>query len=102
MSETDRVLCRTPTKGKSAKRIDRWKYDLLRKAILASLPAKEPGVLFSDLFGRVEGRLSPRQQEEVGSIPWYTTTVKLEMEVAGEILRVPDSSPQRLIRRVKK
>jgi len=32
------VICETPTAGKTAKRIDRWKYDTVRKAILASLP----------------------------------------------------------------
>jgi hypothetical protein len=98
---SDKVLCRTPTPGKSAKRIDRRKYELLRAAILESLSVEEPGVLFTDLFGLVAKRLTPRQRKEIGSIPWYTTTVKLEMEVAGDIARVPDSSPQRLIRRSK-
>jgi hypothetical protein len=98
---SEKVLCRTPSAGKSAKRIDRWKFELLRKAILSSLSTKEPGVVFNDLFGLVEARLTKRQIEEIGSIPWYTTTVKLELEVVGEIARVPGSSPQRLVRRMK-
>ena len=98
----DRILCRTPTPGKSAKRIDRAKFDLLRTAILESLPIEKPGVLFTDLFDLVAKRLSPKQRKEIGSIPWYTTTVKLEMEVAGEIARVPGSSPQSLVKLVKK
>ena len=99
---SDKVVCRTPTPGKTAKRIDREKFDLLRRAILESLPVKEPGVLFTDLFELVAKQLSPKQRKEIGSIPWYTTTVKLEMEVAGEIARVPGSSPQSLIKLVKK
>jgi len=31
-----------------------------------------------------------------GSISWYVTTVKLDMEARGEIERVPDSNPQQL------
>jgi hypothetical protein len=29
-----------------------------------------------------------------GSVPWYFTTVKLDMEARGEIRRVPNSKPQ--------
>ena len=101
MSAPEKVLCRTPTPGKTAKRIDRWKIDALRKAILDSLPARGPGVLFSDLFGLVEKRLAPQERSKIGSIPWYTTTVKLELEVAGEIARVPGVVPQQLVRAKK-
>jgi hypothetical protein len=30
-----------------------------------------------------------------GSISWYTTTIKLDLEARGLIERVPDSQPQR-------
>ena len=35
-----------------------------------------------------------------GSITWYVTTVKLDMEARGEVKRVPNSRPQ-LVRLVK-
>lgn len=94
----DKVLCRTPTPGKKPTRIVRWKYDAIRKAILASLPKKKPGLPFADLIRKVEDRLSAEEAAKIGSLPWYLTTVKLELEVAGEIARVPDETPQRLIR----
>jgi uncharacterized protein DUF6958 len=94
----DRVECRTPTPGKSPKRIDRWKFDAVRRAILAVLPKKGEGVLFTDLTDRVKEELSAEELADLGAPMWYVTTVKLELEVRGEIRRVPDSSPQRLLR----
>lgn len=36
--------------------------------------------------------------ENLGSVSWYTTTVKLDLEARGELERVPGSRPQRLRR----
>lgn len=92
---TSRVECRTPTPGKKPTAIDAAKFEAFRKAILKVVPKREPGVAFSDLPELV----APHVPEGIGSLPWYTTTVKLELEVRGEIVRVPKSSPQRLIRK---
>ena len=35
-----------------------------------------------------------------GSVTWYVTTVKLDMEARGEVKRVPNSRPQ-LVKLVK-
>lgn len=96
-----RVLCRTPTPGKRPTRIARWKYGLIRTAILKAIPADERGVEFRRLPELVRAGLSARDRERLGSVAWYTTTVKLELEVAGEIERVEGSRPQRLRRRRK-
>ena len=98
MSTEDKVLCQTPTPGKQPTRIARWKYDALRTAILASVPADNQGVKFSQLSELVEDQLSADDLEKLGSVSWYTTTVKLDLEVKGEIERLPDSKPQRLRR----
>jgi hypothetical protein len=52
----------------------------------------------SDLPGLVAAALTPEEREQLGSVGWYTATVKLELEVRGEIRRVPGASPQRLLR----
>jgi hypothetical protein len=96
MSSEDKVTCHTPTPGKKPTRIDRWKYDVVRSAILAVLPADEQGVEFSRLSDLVEEQLSPGDLVKLGSVSWYTTTVKLDLEVKGEIERIPGSNPQRL------
>jgi hypothetical protein len=97
-TQGEKVLCETPTPGKQPTRIARWKYDLVRSAILAEVQADENGVEFNRLSERVERHIPPDKLKQLGSISWYTTTVKLDMEVKGEIERVPGTSPQRLRR----
>ena len=47
------------------------------------------------------GRADEDERAALGNVMWYTTTVKLEMEVAGEIRRVDGVTPQRLVRTAK-
>ncbi|MBM3784238.1 MAG: hypothetical protein FJW30_07740 [Acidobacteria bacterium] len=90
----DRVECRTPTPGKKPVTIEAAKFAAFRKAILKVLPKRGEGVLFEELVERVAPHLPP----DIGSLPWYVTTVKLELEVRGEIVRVPAAKPQRLLK----
>ena len=96
MPAEERVVCETPTPGKKPTRIHKWKYDLLRGVILDVVGGSSDGVEFRALSGLVEARLSPEQLSDLGSVSWYTTTVKLDMEVKGDIARVVGSRPQRL------
>lgn len=95
--DAEKVLCRTPTPNKTPTRIARAKFDPIRRAILRTLKPAGAGTLFAELPALVEARLSPAERVRVGSIPWIVTTVKLELEVRGEIRRLP-GSPQRLLK----
>lgn len=96
ISEEGKVLCETPTPGKKTTRIAKWKYDLIRTAILAVVPSNDQGVEFSKLPELIERQISADDLKRLGSVSWYTTTVKLDMEVNGVIERVPASKPQML------
>jgi hypothetical protein len=98
MSEDDKVTCYTPTKGRAgATRIPRWKYDCVRRAILDILEDAEEGqIVFKDLAGHVGEVLTSNQLAKLGSLGWHVTTVKLNMEVDGELERVPRKTPQTL------
>lgn len=96
MPKEEKILVETPTPGKQPTRIDKWKYDLVRDAILSVVPADENGVEFSQLAQSVKAQISADDLERLGSVSWYTTTVKLDMEVNGELERIPGSKPQRL------
>ena len=96
--QAEKVLCHTPTPGKKPTRIDAWKYHHIREAILAVLPYDGPGIVFMDLPGLVGNQLQNDVKERLGSVGWYTTTVKLDMEVKGEITRISGSKPQRLVK----
>ena len=93
-----KVACRTPAEGRDGEtRIPEWKFDTLRDAILADIVSAGPeGRKFSDLAEAVGSRLSENERARLGSLPWHVTTVKLELEVRGEIARLP-GSPQRLV-----
>ena len=87
-----------PDPEKEAPRINTWKYELVKTTILNVVPFDEGGSAFKTLFDQVTEQLSPEELENLGSVGWYTTTVKLDLEARGFIERVPGSKPQRLRR----
>ena len=92
----ERITCETPTPGKEPTRIAKWKYELVQSAILEVLEAQEEGLPFQQLPDRVAARISEEERARLGSVSWYVTTVKLDLECRGEIERIADSRPQRL------
>lgn len=87
----ERIQTLHPT-GKQGVNISREKYDRIRGAILTALDEQEE-IYFKDLSEEVERHL---QGDFDGSISWYVTTVKLDLEARGLIVRVPKASRQRL------
>ncbi len=86
MSE-ERVVCRTPSVGRAGTtRIPKWKFDAVREAILRVLADGE--VPFSELTDRAGAKLADDDRARLGSVGWHVTTVKLELEVRGEIRRL--------------
>lgn len=93
----EKVPCRTPTKGRDGvTNLPRWKFDLIREAIHAVLQDGDIG--FRDLTDAVRPRIPADRLAEIGSLGWHVTSVKLELEVRGEIARVAGKSPQVLTR----
>lgn len=89
----EKVACRTPTEGRDgATNIPKWKFDAVRAAILAVL--NEGNIRFAELRPAVKQKMSDEDLSNLGSLGWHVTSVKLEMEVRGELSRVPGSSPQ--------
>ena len=99
MTDEEKVACRTPAAGRDGvTNIPAWKYHLVRAAILHAVEGAGPaGLAFSDLTEAVRARLSQADLARLGALGWHCTTVKLEMEVAGEIARAPGPGPQRLL-----
>ncbi|MBI3162746.1 MAG: hypothetical protein HYZ23_09560, partial [Chloroflexi bacterium] len=72
-----------PDPTKQGVRIEKEKYDVIRKAILSNLRAYGP-LTFTQLGSLLEDQL---QRKFDGSVMWYYATVKLDMEARGEIHR---------------
>jgi hypothetical protein len=81
-----------PDSDKQGTNINRAKYDTMRAVLLDAIRARNE-ITFHELRSAAEQQLAGRFD---GSIGWYVTTVKLDLEARGLIERVPKSSPQRL------
>jgi hypothetical protein len=80
--------------GKAGVRIERTKYDTIKGAILDAV-GETSTVSFGALTDVVRRQVGDRFS---GSVSWYVTTVKLDLEARGLIERVPDMKPQHLRR----
>ena len=88
----EKILTLHPDPAKAGLNIRKEKYEVIRDAILRILRDKDE-MLFKDLAGEVEKMIEGGFE---GSISWYVTTVKLDLEARGVIERVHGMSPQRL------
>ncbi len=70
--------------------ISKEKYEIIRKAILCALQAQKE-MTFMNLSRAVEKEVNGNFE---GSVTWYVTTVKLDLEARGKVKRVPNSRPQ--------
>ncbi len=85
----DKIRTLHPEK-KQGVNISKEKYDIIRNAILCVLQTQKE-ITFMNLSRAVEKEVNGKFD---GSVTWYVTTVKLDMEARGEIKRVPSSRPQ--------
>lgn len=97
MSE-ERVQTLHPDPDKQGLSVVKWKYEAVRQLILDAVPADGEGIAFSQLPTVVREGLEPQLLQDLGSVNWYTTSVKLDLEARGEIRRLPGRGRQRLVR----
>jgi hypothetical protein len=70
--------------------ISKVKYEIIRKAILSTLHTQKE-MTFMNLSRAVEKEVNGSFE---GSVMWYVTTVKLDLEARGVVKRVQNSRPQ--------
>jgi hypothetical protein len=89
--QRQRMLTRHP-EGKQGVNISREKYEEMSAAILRSMRGKGEALLQAvreDVENELKGKFE-------GSVSWYFTTVKLDLEAWGILQRVPGKRPQRV------
>lgn len=88
-SNETRILTLHP-EGKAGVNISKEKYNQLHKAIIEML--SEKGIVgFSEGMEWMKMKLEGQFE---GSIAWYYTTVKLDMEARGELIRMKTKGKQ--------
>jgi hypothetical protein len=90
--DEEKILTLHPEEGKRGVNISRTKYEMVRQAILDAVRSQGT-ITYQGLVSLVEYSLRNRFE---GSIPWYVTTVKLDLEARGEIERVAGPGEQKL------
>jgi hypothetical protein len=90
MAVAEPFLTFLPDSTKQGVRIEKAKYEVMRTAIIENLQS-HGAMTFSQLGALIEDFM---QGGFDGSVMWYYTAVKLDLEARGEIRRVPGSRPQ--------
>ena len=85
----DKIRTLHPDK-KQGVNISKEKYEIIHNAILCVLKSQKE-ITFMNLSRAVEKEVNGKFD---GSVTWYVTTVKLDMEARGEVKRVQNSRPQ--------
>lgn len=88
-----KILTLHPDPAKKGVNLDQEKYDQIKSAILESI--REAGEI-PFMNGLIPTVVEKLQGKFDGSVGWYVTTIKLDLEARGLIERVPGKSPQRL------
>lgn len=78
--------------GKQGVNISLARYETMRASIIKALTDNEV-LTFSQLTEAVRADLEAKFD---GSINWYVTTVKLDLEARDVVERVPNSRPQQV------
>ena len=78
--------------GKHAVRMDKNKYDILRKAILRSLKVGE--LTHTELYKTVLADFKRTKTKFEGTVEWYMESVKLDLEATNVIERIIGKPPK--------
>lgn len=93
----EKVACRTPA-AEGVTNIPAWKFEALRGAILEAVAEAGPeGLLYKEMNDVVRPKLTADELARLGKLGWHVVSVKLELEVRGELARVEGAKPQRVV-----
>lgn len=98
-ADETKILTKHPA-GKKGVNISKPKYDAMRKALLAAIPASEEGVPFKGLAAEIAPCLGSAFTPD-DSVMWYVVAVKQDLEARGELEVVARARPQH-VRRIEK
>ena len=90
--DEEKILTLHPDEEKQGVNISRSKYEMIRQAILNAIRS-QGSISYQGLVSLIDYNLRNRFE---GSIQWYVTTVKLDLEARGEIERIPGKGEQML------
>ena len=94
---SDRIEVRNIPSPHHVTRVDRAKYEAMRKALLAVLPDREPGPTVAEAQAALLPHLDPLLFPGGAKAGWWMKCVQLDLEARGIIARAA-KAPVRLHR----
>jgi hypothetical protein len=95
--DTDKVEIENVNSPGRVERVDRAKYEAMRKALLNVLPETSPGSTVADAKARLIPLLPESLFPEGATAGWWLKAVQLDLEAKGAIQR-ENTKPLRLRR----
>jgi hypothetical protein len=83
----DRIAIESATSPHRTQRIDRRKYEAMRDALIASLPARSPGITVAEAKAALLPRLPDALFPGGARAGWWLKAVQLDLEAKGVIAR---------------
>ncbi|MEM8739574.1 MAG: hypothetical protein AAGG38_14020 [Planctomycetota bacterium] len=80
------------------RRVDKVKYQAMRKALLSVLPKKSPGLTHKQMIAELTPKLPDDLWPGGSKAGWWSKTVQLDLEAKGLIVREAHAKPMRWTR----
>jgi hypothetical protein len=93
----DKIMIENVISPGHTQRVDRAKYMAMRKALIAVLPARPPGITVAEAKAALLPRLPNTLFPSGDKAGWWLKAVQLDLEAKGTIARGP-GKPVRLFR----
>ena len=85
----DKIAIENVNKPGKSERVDRAKYQAMRKALLAALPEEAPGLTVPDAKEALLPLLPDELFPQGATAGWWLKAVQLDLEAKGVIKRAP-------------
>lgn len=76
-------------------KVDKAKYDAMKKAMLKALPKKSPGLTQQEIRDAVVPFLPGAEFPDGGKVGWWAKCVQLDLEARGLVVRDRRAKPLR-------
>lgn len=84
---SDKIAVENVNHPGASAQVDRAKYEAMRSALLAALPAAEPGLLQAEMSAAAKARLPEELFPGGATAGWWVKCVQLDLEAKGLVVR---------------
>ncbi|MFQ3262258.1 DUF6958 family protein [Reinekea sp.] len=98
MAKSEKIEIENINTPGRTERVDRVKYEEMRKAMLKSIPSNAPGLTAKEIKEKLVSIVPDELWPNGEKIGWWQKSVQLDLEAKGLLIRDPKSKPLRWLR----